>query len=154
MASKQASRVLVNLFDPELTVPAQASCRWRFDASSSPTQQQRRAESLAHRKGVLPPMIETQVPSCFLAERQCRLWNFVYFHKSGAVKDIVEVHLRFDEQGHVTGRGIDQIGSFVLSGRSELDIVGWTYILHKTYQAMDDSSGAGEMTCKPKPVTI
>lgn len=88
-----------------------------------------------------------------------RAWQFTYFYKSGALKDMCTTYLRFchdvnasagvDEVGRsgqhrlvsrgkvlVFGGGIDHIGSFMLSGEAQADIVAGphgTFFWQKTY---------------------
>lgn len=156
--SKQACRTLCNLFDPAYSIPA--SCLSHLGAChiySSPRFSSSHVVE-TQEKITLPPVytnstvtsssvknsdmsskrqMETLIPTYFLFENVWRTWEFRYFHKSGAVKNVSLVNIRFSSSGWILGRGVDDIGSFMVSGKPELDILGWSWKLNKTYIQVD-----------------
>ena len=104
------------------------------------------------------------VGELFTSDTFARPWLFTYFYKSGSIKDQFTTYLRFlpssrnatgsgssDGKGYSTaetagavvqggelrGRGIDNIGAFLLTGRAEADITGWSWYFHKSYVRLD-----------------
>jgi hypothetical protein len=98
--------------------------------------------------GILPPKKESSIPvfqhktitdisNCIPTEP----WKFIYYHKSGFVKDTHVVWLQFlDERsgiGHqdqeIRGRGEDDTGLFFLKGHVNIDIEGFSWKIEKCY---------------------
>ncbi|KAJ1424272.1 hypothetical protein B484DRAFT_398337 [Ochromonadaceae sp. CCMP2298] len=157
MCNKQASRALLALFYPQisvLTVPVSA-----VSVSTAP---------------VSVPVVSESLPSIgglFTSDRYARPWQFTHFHKSGSFKDQYTCYLRFlpscagaaaVESGsgrsgvsgasgaasggsRCVGRGRDAIGLFRLRGFAEVDIAGWTWHLHKTYLRTDAELELGNL---------
>ena len=71
--------------------------------------------------------MDTQMPTFFLNENRWRTWEFKYFHKSGALKDVSKINIRFNSTGWILGRGSDSIGYYTICGKPELDISGWAW---------------------------
>ena len=75
----------------------------------------------------------------FLSIDRPSLWQFRYYHKSGTLKDKSLAHLWLTADGFVFGRGVDGVGCFVLSGRAEAEVNGFSWLFSKSYinQSMD-----------------
>lgn len=70
--------------------------------------------------------------------------EWLYFHKSGALKDRCLLTLT-TQQGHYEGVGEDSIGMFTMNGHSERDMSsdGLLLILHKTYGSSNSRKRSG-----------
>ena len=144
MANKSASRALLNLFSPGQSVPAPAAAmRHKTESPANPV--------LSKHKPVLPPINtsdsclhnDTKVPTFLLEDSRHRTWEIAYYHKSGSIMDVCKVDIIFNWNGRLVGRGSDNIGAFSLIGKPHLDIIGWSWIIHKTY-ARDLSPASNE----------
>ena len=47
------------------------------------------------------------------------------------------MNIRFSCSGWILGRGVDEIGSFMISGKPQFDILGGSWKLNKTYTGID-----------------
>lgn len=119
VATRQACRALANLFHPSAPIPAPAPDR----VSSVHT-----APFMSH---------------LFLHEDFPRPWKFSYFHKSGALKDRFNAYLKFSPDGHMRGRGVDNIGIFYIVGKVDIDISGYVWYFHKTYVSQVEIENGG-----------
>ena len=71
----------------------------------------------------------------------CHPWKFVYYHKSGFVKDTHIVWLQFLDETmgvdsrdrQLRGRGVDDTGLFFLKGHVNVDIEGYFWYVEKCY---------------------
>jgi len=73
-----------------------------------------------------------------------RAWYFLYFHKSGSVKDAFTCYLHVSAKGMLQGRGSDEIGFFILNGENKRDIDGGVWRFDKRYVSEQEiSQGEG-----------
>ena len=60
-------------------------------------------------------------------------WIFRYYYKSGTLKDRFTTYIRFVSKDMFHGRGIDSLGPFYLYGKTNLDMIGYSWYIYKTY---------------------
>ena len=112
MCNREGARALVNFFCPfEMRVPPAVAARGQGCPSSA---------RLMHE------LVLQQWP-------RLRAWRFLYYTRSGALKDEFTCYLTFSPDGRVLGRGCDSVGFFLLEGTSEIDIQGGLFKLRKQY---------------------
>ncbi len=80
----------------------------------------------------IPPDLHKEIyPSRLLDD--LRTWQFIFYHKSGAVKETFSVNMMISEDGNIIGPGNDDYGAFTFSGKREEDIDGPVYYIKATY---------------------
>lgn len=62
-----------------------------------------------------------------------RAWRFAHYNKKGSLRETYLAYLAISPDLHVHGRGSDDMGFFVMSGKAEKTIDSWMWLLHKTY---------------------
>lgn len=108
MCNQQACRALLNLFCPSMPIM--------------------RDNTTAVNEGGFP------VSQSLLAEwPRKRAWRFAHYNKKGSLRETYVAHLSISADLYVHGRGSDDMGFFVLSGKAEKTIDSWMWLLHKTY---------------------
>lgn len=137
ISTKHASRSLINLFYPRMCVPAppfqsQAGPRPPPPRSSPPLGEG--LPQIVNKNLVATPSIG----GLFLSGERPTPWQFTYFYKSGSFKDQFTAYLKFLPDGYCKGRGVDQFGPFLFSGKVDPDITGWAWYFHKSYLRMVD----------------
>ena len=158
MSSKESCRTLCNLLNPAQSIAASCTFRRRAYRIYLPQFLSPLHDNEMDYKLSLPPIsdnynmtgssctdtemnierqMDTQMPTFFLNENRWRTWEFKYFHKSGALKDVSKINIRFNSTGWILGRGSDSIGYYTICGKPELDISGWAWKLDKTYTGID-----------------
>ena len=61
-------------------------------------------------------------------------WRFFYYHRSGFIKDCHDAWLTYSsDRRNLQGRGIDNIGPYLLKGITDIGLSGVSWYLNKYY---------------------
>jgi hypothetical protein len=129
LANKSASRALVNYFSSE-------------DPILSPNRESAFLGALSglrseENKGLFDHDLEPKLPMAALSENiwgTATRWKFMYFHRSGFLKGSHDIWILFSDDGQsLQGRGIDEIGPFLLKGIADSGLETFSWYLDKYY---------------------
>jgi hypothetical protein len=132
VSTKQASRALICLFYPLMGVPILSPCLELDHSISNPSETHRKMLFNDISIAQLSPisaccnrqLTTSTIGGLFTTDERARPWQFTYYYKSGTLKDQFVAYMRFLPGGFVQGRGVDDIGTFFLSGNADPDILG------------------------------
>jgi len=135
MASKHASRVLLNWWsqpDQQILMGME-----EVDDHSSISKPE---QDMSCEGSVMPSLDGKDVTPLAPGYLSCKVytWIALYFYSSGIIKDESPLRLVIDQDGVVTGSGVDNVGNFTLSGTS--DTMGGKETCWLLYKKYDNSN--------------
>jgi hypothetical protein len=126
MANKSASRALVNYFCSEYPIlsPNREDALRRL-VSGLDSEGRKETFDVSHEA------LESLPEEVWMTATR---WRFLYFHRSGFLKDSHDIWILFSADGHsLQGRGIDDIGPFLLKGVADTGLDTFSWYLDKYY---------------------